>query len=616
MNHIVLSRLSITGLVDEFTPLIVLSEIADAHGISYDPALLSNPLYIRNLLDKIYSTELVAVYPPYTCRQYQYIGRYINKNCSNWRVSSLMQAFDFIQHYMGPNYDLPAESDFPFGVATPNTPTSFNACILYKLCRHHRITLTRDTSLMTMAVAIRLLIQPLPLLRNVLQERLPLLDTNASIVNMLINSPQFEQIPLPQDVEHGPAPQNDEVVTYETIDAAQSVFANVGSLLRRVPPMTKSEAVVLAAMNYRIDLSNVRDPIREYNLLSNVPYIPSDLQLRNLIRRNRNYLRLDIFFNPSLPPTLYTDEILRNLAIREGYRESDLQATRPYELLQIAYLSNTFYAGYQEGIVNRETPISMENLDEVDNDVIICYGRKGAALTALRYGELAETFRHARNFINPLIRNATFEPLALRKLKLLASAPCPGESPEASQERQNLYNIMVETEILYDNNNSRARELNEVYRNANENQKREIQACIHCLFELSMYMRGWDGISRYPITQLQSDIRGRPQQHIDIAVTNAITRFEQKCALMGDLGNLIMSMPLLQYRGDFHASTEPNQGLTIRDRINIVKLGESHANIASCIRLSSNWLAATAYRYMQVIGVTPPFDIDSLATIH
>lgn len=615
MNHIVLSRLSITGLIDEYTPLVVLSEIADAHGITFDPNILSHPLYIRNLIDKIYTTELAAVAPPYTTRHYQYIGRFINKQCTTWRVASLLRAFEFLQHYMDNNYDLPAEPDFPLGVATPATPTSFNACILYKLCRHYNIHLGRMTTLAEMAMAIRLLIQPLPLLRNILLSRVNAVTTNANLVNMLMQGPEFVGIELPQDLV-APVSSPEETVTYASIELAQNNFSTSAALLRRVQPQTRSEAIVLAAINYKFDLSNVRDPIREYNLLSNVPYIPADPTVRDLLRRNRNALRLDIIFNPTLPPSLYNEETLRNLAIREGYRESDLQATRAYELLQIACLSNTFYAGYQEGITNRETPISMEPLDEIDNDVLICFGHKGTALTAMRYSELAGTFQHARNFVNPLVRLAVFEPLALRKLKLLASAPCPGESPDASRERQNLYNIMVETEIFYENNNTRARDLSDAYRRCNDLQKQEIQNCIYSLFELAMYMRGWDGITRFPIAHAQTVNHGRAQGQIDISVTNAILRFEQKCVTLGTYGELILSLPLLQYRGDFVASTEPNQGLTIRDRVNIVKNGDSNANIASCIRLSSNWFAATAYRYMQVISVTPPFDIDALAHIH
>ena len=617
-----LSRVTITGTpIDESIPLPVILEIADAHGLRYDPNMLNRSAYIRTIVETINSTVVASVptnASTYSMREYQAIARFVNRHCHDWQVGVLMRALAFLQHYMNNNYDLPAEPDFPYGPATLERPTSFNACILFKLCRHYRINLTRLTTIDEMAMAIRLLIQPLPLLRTLLHERINTgIEgglTNAHIVNLLIlmEGNNFSTLTVPRDSAESPLSHSSETPTYENLESSFGIFQNHANVLKRVIPSNNTEAVVLAALNYKFDLSRVTNPIREYMLLGNTPYIPADPRLREIIHRNRNYLRLDINFNPNLPPNLYTQETIRNLASKEGYQATDLVGVSPYELLQVAYLTNTFYAGYQDGIVNRQTPFSYDDLEDLDNDVIICYGTKGSSLTAMRYAELTGAFRTNRNFRNPLTQNSIFEALPLRKLKILVSTPHPGESATATREREELRDAIRETELFYDGNNVRARELYDTYMAGTDAQKTQIRQCISYLFEMGMYMRGWDGITRYPI--VVAPVINQAQ--VDIAVTNAIARFENKCIEIGSVGNLIMNLPLLQYRGDFLASSDPNQGLTIRDRVNIVRAGDNNANIASCIRLSSNWFAATAYRYMQIIGMPPPFEIESLTSIH
>lgn len=624
-----LSRVTITGMIDESIPLPVILEIADAHGLRYDSNMLNRSAYIRTIVETINNTVVASVSTnasTYTMREYQAIARFVNRHCHNWQVGILMRAFAFLQHYMNNNYDLPAEPDFPYGLANLERPTSFNACILFKLCRHYRINLTRTTTLDEMAMAIRLLIQPLPLLRTLLHDRINTgMEngiTNAHVINLLMSmeGSNFSNLTIPRESPQvSPSMEmsvssvsSNDTPTYENLETTNGTFQNHTNVLKCVLPANNAEAIVLGAINYKIDLSRVSNPIREYMLLGNTPYVPGDVRLREIIHRNRNYLRLDINFNPNLPPSLYSQETIRNLAAREGYQATDLVGVSPYELLQVAYLSNTFYAGYQDGIINQQTPISYDDLTELDNDVIICYGTKGSSLTAMRYAELTGSFRTNRNFRNPLTQNSIFEALPLRKLKILVSTPHPGESAVATREREELRDAIRETELFYDGNNVRARELYDTYMAGTEQQKTQIRQCITYLFEMGMYMRGWDGLSRYPIVVAPVINRGT----VDIAVTNAITRFENKCAEVGSIGTLIMNLPLLQYRGDFLASSDPNQGLTIRDRVNIVRAGDNNANIASCIRLSSNWFAATAYRYMQIIGMPPPFEIESLTAIH
>jgi len=55
----------------------------------------------------------------------------------------------------------------------------------------------------------------------------------------------------------------------------------------------------------------------------------------------------------------------------------------------------------------------------------------------------------------------------------------------------------------------------------------------------------------------------------------------------------------------FIRSTTASQGYTVAQRLEIVKAA---ATDTACIRLSSNWLAATACYFLIACGLPAPFD--------
>jgi len=132
------------------------------------------------------------------------------------------------------------------------------------------------------------------------------------------------------------------------------------------------------------------------------------------------------------------------------------------------------------------------------------------------------------------------------------------------------------------------------------------------LLELSMYMRGWSGSGPYPIREAPVS-----NQHlVDINVTQSLAKFIDTCNNLGEIGLIILNLPIMKYiSGTFQSSNDPSQGLTIRERLDIIKQGENINNTNSCIRLSSNWLAATYYYYCQIIGMVPLFNIEHLRSI-
>jgi hypothetical protein len=59
-----------------------------------------------------------------------------------------------------------------------------------------------------------------------------------------------------------------------------------------------------------------------------------------------------------------------------------------------------------------------------------------------------------------------------------------------------------------------------------------------------------------------------------------------------------------------------SEGLTIGNRLHILKTGEDDEHgYSSCMRLTSNWFAGSAYRYLTIIGEEKPFEIKDLRDI-
>jgi hypothetical protein len=415
-----------------------------------------------------------------------------------------------------------------------------------------------------------------------------------------------------------PEPNGDivhEASNYTALEETITAFNSKQGLRMRVQPQNYPDAIVLAALNFSTDISSARDPIREYAVLYHDPsnYIPEDPDLQALVRCNPHIISMDENFNPLLPPDLYDENILDRMARTEGYTDDDFHDDSAYTLLQTAYMSFTFYHGRQPGIINTRTPFLFEDLDDLDNDLVVCFGVQGGqgTMTAFRYTELGNLFKEHRNFVNPIVEDDTFPPIAITKLKNMCKVIRTRDTEDIIEERNMVYEAIVNTELFTDETQAKARQLFEAYEQAEPDLQGEIVDAITKLFHLSMYMRGWLGEGEYPILRAPVD----NQAIVDLSVTGALHQFEAACKDLGEVGGFIIDLPLLKYKaGEFHPITSEGSR-TIAERIEVVKTGDDSDNYDSCIRLSSNLLAISSYRYMDILGIPVPFQVERLRDI-
>ena len=128
-----------------------------------------------------------------------------------------------------------------------------------------------------------------------------------------------------------------------------------------------------------------------------------------------------------------------------------------------------------------------------------------------------------------------------------------------------------------------------------------------------MCCRGWlKDSDPLPISEAPVE-----NQHlVDIRVTSSFADLDAFLSEINtNLQNIFLSLPLLRKRNDWVVINSIDKGKTIKERLEILKKGEDHGDHNSCMRLTSNYLAQSVYRYMQILELEPPFHLEDLRDI-
>lgn len=623
-GKILLSRLAITGHVHEHTPMCVLMEIADAHGIMYEQKDLEKPTFSHHLLASIHQTLIPSIGEVKEISEWQYVARFVNKRLS-WPQPKLIQAYNFLLGFMNNENPLSKiPQPFTTGLQTPETPFSINACILYKICVHHRLNVTARTTLSQMAYAVRMLRENTESVSRRVDVFLRGDANRIDLINILMLSRHEIQDPE-QPLSHEPIKY--EIVpkvemNYELLMSLYDHLSDVANLRQRIDPTTQSGAVALAALNYGIDISKSANPMREYKILKangRIEYKPVDSWMQYWYERNQALFDLSVTFNPLFSIGFYDPQRLTAMIHNEGYTAIEINEADPYELLQIAYLSETFYQGEMPNMTSRETPINLDDVEDVPYGQLICFGQLDVSMRPISVVELTELFNRYRNFTNPFRDDTVFTKTAIMKLKLIAQSPSGSDpsirlSPWTIQRRADLLNAINGVELLQQSNDAASRELALTYRNASPETKQVIRSALVNILHLGMYMRGWIGEGEYPI--LEAPVPPEHVGNVMIKVTEAIASFESSCRSLGKIGTQIRNLPLILHKdGEYQPAVDEREGITIGERLDIVKRGDDTTNVNSCIRLSSNWYCSSAHKYLMCLGFDAPFDIYNLRHI-
>ncbi len=625
--HRQLSRLPITGNIHEHVPMCVIIEILDAHGIKYSREDCDDPNFIHHALSRIREASVAVITTEEIVEkiQWQYVARFVNKYCQ-WTQGILVQAYNFLLQFMDNTDPLTKIPEFfVSGSQTPNNPYAINACILYKICSYHRLNTTVKTTINQMTYAVKMLREPID---SVLRRSEAFVQNNArrtDLINILMLSQYEVQDPEPIIIDdpindYNKLPRTD--ITHDILTTLYQSLINIRELQNRITPSSPEGAIAMAAVNFHIDISKSVNPMREYKLLQvarRSNYQPMDPWMKYWYKNNPTIFDLEMTFQPLFPIGYYNEPQLMSMVRNEGFTNNEIQHGDSYELLQIAYVSDTFYQGPLPNMKSNTTSIELIDFNDIPYGQLLCFGQYDFPLDIISMSELIEVFNNNQNFTSPFAPDAVFPPVAINKLKIIAQShigPNPNIrlSGETIQIRAMLLRTINEIEFILQNNDSASRQLALTYRNADPKTKLDIIMALNTLLKLGMYMRGWMGIEEYPVAKSIVTVEQEPR--VAMNVTDAMGRYESQCRSLGRIGMQINNLPLVLYKAaEYQVSNSENDGLTIGQRLNIVKQGNRTDNMASCIRLSSNWICSSAHKYLMGLGQPSPFDIFHLRHI-
>jgi hypothetical protein len=559
-----LNKLKFCHKLNPQTPNCVLLEVCRSYGIkiSADTLTVNYRAKVLKYINEFNPETLQSEFMPSESdiAEITKIATFINSSVS-WSYNTLTRAYNFWKsNTLDCKY---------FGDPTPIYPESITLIQCYTICKD--LNLTPHTSDNELIYYAKILQNPHYLKHLIFSQ-------------LQINITTFDTLKTYKNIK-------DDLV----IDKKHWLLCKGFNpeVLRYIIPESATLAVALASIYFDIDISTTQSPICEFVVLANNPstYIPIDPIIGSIFAKNPEAFKFSTNFNPQFCTEFYSPTILQKLVKFEGYYNT----TDPdYTVLQMNSIMPTFYSGFQLYIKNKMSICTLEPLEHFSNSEIISYGLKND-LTAFTINELIDSFNNHLAFILP--NNETLSTNSINKLFNISKI-------------LNYHKMIATIKTVRSYEGTKAKPMGKLireYNNATEEGKLKILQMAKCLLQLGFRMRGWLS-GEYPVTLCPVT----EYEKVETAIIEAIAEFENLTC--NTYGELIRHFPLMKYVKGFIFSNSKIDGFTVIDRINIVKSG-GEENTSSCVRLSSNWICATAYKIYELLKLPPPFKICDLRSI-
>jgi hypothetical protein len=573
-----LNRLLITGPLDSKTPLIVIEEVAEAHGIAFERDALSSHQYLLWVISTIANTGIATVESPES--NLSQVATFVNPR-GRWTKLPLLHAFQFLYSYTE-SFEIPP--DFEAGLQTNDNIYLLNACVMWRLCIYHKIDVPVNASYELMRNLLRMMLVPATILHRTILSKLRMGATRDQLINVL------HKIGGLSGVEANLKP----VIKYSDLDALFRSLGSPDARTKKTPPSNHAEAIILAAgMGY--DLTKTQDPIHEFTRCTKRSYEPSEPEMILWRRKDPDAFILKYEVNFEIPLWAYSRSVLNDAALFEGFTTEDISTRDIVELLNESRLEGRFVHGIHHPTINTQTVLDYEDVSSLNNIDCVSFGCTGTPMSVITYDELARYFRMQKSLQNPFSRTVTYFNLRqVRKLVHLGVKYCRPLKDA------------VET-VLEEISSSEGwfKYLGRIYFQVDRRTQAVISNALYQLRNIAFYMRGWKGTGAYPIMD-----HGSPQNELESIYQrswDAIAQFEESCRNISSSINILLDqMPLIGRNGSL--VTERDKGKTVAERIAIVKAGEN-GPIHSCIRMSANYFIYSSLRCMRELNLEPGYDI-------
>lgn len=576
---------SINGF-DMTTPKVVIIEIACCHGIEIKGINLIQStsddfLFFQKLKFEIDNMKKEEINTSFC--DWSKLARFINPKCL-WNRTSLNKAYTHFKIISNMNLEeFIQNNNFNFKNQTNDYPDSICTTLLYRFCKLANLSFSFNSSFEELREKFLLYISQEDYLLSLFKSKINKKLIKSQMINFLFDNNLMK------------AEKDETEISFDTLSEYYKIINDKNQLRLNLNPKVKSGAVALAALNYNLDISLSEDPILEYNYIStNNGKSFYDTELIKIHSRCEEHLNLRFTFNPIFPKDYYKCE---QLAQYYGYSKIETQMSDPYELLKAAHVSETFYRGISPKNGENYTSIDLIPFSELEKNDTFSFGILGEKTYVFSKQELINHFNFHKRFLSPIDYNIMINKYSIRKLKNLLN------------KDDELRIILQYIETLS--------EIDDNVRNFIKKYNSDCYPVLKNFLHLSMYMRGWKGgKSAYPLTSKKTSVTVDKTLELELDVNNAFEKFYdsvEKC----ELGEAFLNLPLYKYCDQhFYKNENSEEGLTIGERLDIIKKGKETDNNNSCIRASSNILAQTIHKYFLLLKLPAPFEINKLKNIY
>lgn len=625
-----LNRLLVTGHLSEYTPYCVVKEILEAHNISFSNLPDEELSFARQQteIQRILKFRTLEIETNdsggFDEKSLRYLATFVNTNIKTWTKSSLLKCYDHMMNFEYESVEKLRKLDINFNPKSPETIKGLNACMLYKICLYYHIYTKWNTSESDMVFMIKKLFEPANEIRLHLSNLIQSLD-KTRLINLYLNIPKhnhkvnFTLKNIDEVLNDNPLLN----LEHEKITDSILKYKDIDYVLKNVFPTNHNDAIVLAALNYKLNITESKYPFDEYKAILKNPslelYVPYDPFFRKHYLKSPKWYDISKVWNISLSQ-IYTEGELKNMCISEGFTVDDFRNSEPHVLLLQSQTCNTFYFGKNPyNLEQTESPVMCEILEDLKDEDCLSYGNY-AKRSFITYSidEIYTMFMTYRSYVNPTDVHQCLGKRVINKLKFIAQ----------KYNIIKLMSVISELDKWYEYSNENTERLRELYSKASIERKTHIKRYFDALTKCGMYMRGWDGESEYPLGEkstLQVKIRYEMiEQNVTQSISDALDYLQDN--LYEDEKEILIKLPLMKYTKyhdetydfktfSFVPSPDPEDGNTMIERLEIVAKGSTYKNMKSCIRVSSNIILSSVYFYSCSLNLDEPFNIKYLEYI-
>lgn len=568
--------------INHETPYIVIQEIVRCNGS--DIEIEDIELNLNTIIEHMKNFENTIDTDDKDEETLNKISLFVSQEEVNWEEKNLTKALNNILEY-----DNDIDQNFTTGPKTNSRPLSYDATMLYSFCVENGICTSKYDTIEQLAIYVKLSFAKRHILLNAISTKITHMD-NYCLINILRNTRKSN---------------SDFVFSENSIEILKKVKnKDVERFL-----LTDEEAIYTAFKKYDIDISSSSCPSRELIQLQNSEKFICEDNFSHNYKLNPIFFDVNRYWKYHLS-FLYSDKNITTLLNNECVNHSDI--SDPKQFLYETTLTKSIYQGIVPNCRYTDTYILKTPFEEINPKYIISYGILNTnELIALTPDEIISFLNIHKDFRDFTNEGEIMTERNIKKMILI----CKNFPHEKSFT--DLLHTIRDIRLLGNVVNSKMKEFINYLKGTDETAKNNINEIFDKLFKVSMYMRGWDGESDYPLSESKCGNYAERYDDIETIVLEKLRDINQSINGLSDTTKIIIkSLPLIKLSEkdkSYYRSTNYDEGLSFYERLMLISTNPD--SIYACLRLSSNYLASTAQYYNALINGKNYIDIKNLEFI-